>query len=119
MKNNARGLLVKTLTALLVVAIFGYGIFAARDLIRGPNIEISEPSDGYTTASSTILIVGKALRVQSLTLNGSPVEISLDGDFHERVLLKLGINRILAKGYDKFDRMDEVLIQIVRKDQDI
>lgn len=119
MKNNARALLIKVVTTILVVLIIGYGFFAARDLIRGPSIQISEPADGYTTASSTVLIAGKALRVQGLSLNGSPVEISLDGDFRERILLKSGVNRILAKGHDKFNRETEVFIQVVRKNLSI
>lgn len=115
MRNNARSLISKIVITVLVLGIIGYGVFAARDLIRGPYIEIRRPIDGFTTASSTIAITGLAKRVQAVTINDFPIPISTEGDFNETIFLHPGNNTISIKAHDKFGKKISTTLSLVRK----
>ena len=88
-----------------------YAIFEGRALLRGPSIEVSPRVMEVT--EPFITISGKALRIASLSLNGSPVPVTEDGVFEEGYVLSVGYNRITLTARDKYGKTAERVIEIV------
>ena len=102
--------------AILIVAmvVVGYSYHASHGIIAGPSISITSPQAGETAfATSTVLIEGVALRVQSITLNGRSITIDESGNFSETVLLSPGYNVETLQGIDKFGHVATNQLQLV------
>ncbi|MES3031550.1 MAG: hypothetical protein V4697_04040 [Patescibacteria group bacterium] len=106
--------ILKTTLALLAIAlVVGYTLFASRDFIRGPDIVIKEPVNGSTLATSSVLVVGQALRIQKIELNNRPILIDKEGNFKETILLLPGYNSPLFTASDKFGRKTEYKLELI------
>ncbi len=92
----------KPLLAALAVLLLIYGFWQARDLLRGPRINLDRPSEGEIFTESLLEIKGWASEVVKFTLNGKPIFIDEGGNFSEKILLSRGINYIEIYGEDKF-----------------
>lgn len=116
-----RGGTKKIVRAAVIVIIasivFGYAYFASRDYILGPQIIISEPMNGATVATSTVIIKGRALRIQDIVLNNRPILIDEKGNFTETLLLFPGYNVSLISAHDKFNRTIEYKLELVYQDK--
>lgn len=103
------------ITQLVLVVFFlllaGYAYFEARGLLFGPSITV----DTYPTevTSAFVVIAGRADRISSLTMNGSPVEVTETGAFSEPYLLAAGYNRIVLDATDKYGRQRTKTLEIV------
>ncbi|NDE67979.1 hypothetical protein EB052_00065 [bacterium] len=115
-RDHTRRLIRITSITIITVIILGYALFAFRDIVRGPLIEIYEPLPGQSIATSTILVRGMVLRVQDITLNDRPILIDQSGNFAEVLLLQPGYNSITIKGSDKFGRSVREELEIMRTD---
>lgn len=89
---------------LVTSVIVGYAVWRSLDYARGPKIEIFTPQNGESTASSTIVVSGRAIRTDSLKLNGQPVPIDESGTFKETIIVFPGINVMTLTAHDKFER---------------
>src|SRR3989344_6465184 len=89
-------------TALIV--LIGYGSWRSFNYARGPEIHVSDPSDGAQINSPTTIIRGRASRVNDLLLNGSPLPIDEMGNFMTTVVIFPGVNLITIAATDKFGR---------------
>ncbi|MDB5239197.1 MAG: hypothetical protein JWO00_532 [Candidatus Parcubacteria bacterium] len=106
-------------TGILVLAIAiiaGYASWRSLAYAKGPSIEISTPPSGTVTSSSTIEIAGKALRINSLAINGNPLSVDETGGFKDTLAIFPGVNIVTLSATDQFGRSTEVQIQIVGKD---
>jgi hypothetical protein len=86
--------------------VIGYALFAFRDIARGPSITISEPTNGSTFSTSTVKILGTALRTQYIALNGRPILMDQQGNFSEIVVLSPGYNVNTFEVRDKFGKTE-------------
>ena len=100
--------------AIAVLIIVSYGAWRSLDYARGPAITIFQPVNGSTAASSTIDILGRADRVNSLTINGSPISLDESGNFKETLIVFPGVNMITLSAKDQFGRATEKQIELVR-----
>jgi hypothetical protein len=108
--------LLKIIAAIIIAGIIiGYAIWRSFNYARGPHIEIFEPANGSSTASTTLLIRGQAKRINNLTLNGMSMFINEEGDFNSRVIIFPGINRLTISGRDQFGRETSTSLEIVGK----
>jgi len=103
------------IVSIIVLLILGYSVFESHSLIKGPEIIIQEPLSGSTVSTSSIQIIGKALRIQEILLNGRPILIDKEGNFSEALLLAPGYNASLIQAKDKFNRTIEYKIELVYK----
>lgn len=87
-----------------VVLLVSYGLYNARDLIRGPSIEILSPPHFTETRENTVTIKGMAKNVTFISLNERPISIDPKGVFEEKLLLSQGSNIIVLKGRDRFKK---------------
>ncbi len=103
---------------LSVIALFGivivaYAIWRSLNYARGPVIDIYQPTNGSSVASSTVKIIGRASRVNSLTLNGKTVFIDEAGNFSETLIVFPGVNILTFDAHDQFGRETEKDLELV------
>src|SRR3989344_627141 len=93
--------------------ILGYAYYEGRALLNGPTIEISPRV--MEVSGPLISIEGVALRIASLSLNGTPIPVTEDGVFKEEYVLTPGYNRIILNAHDKYGKTAERVVEIVYK----
>ncbi|MCX6716258.1 MAG: hypothetical protein NT077_04605 [Candidatus Taylorbacteria bacterium] len=92
------------LLVIVLVVIVGYAVFRSLPYVRGPEIMIFQPINGSTIDSTTMTIAGRAIRVNSLTMNNNVIPIDESGNFKETVIVFPGINIISFDVTDQFKR---------------
>ncbi|HVU75272.1 MAG TPA: hypothetical protein VHD38_00300 [Candidatus Paceibacterota bacterium] len=93
------------------IVILVYAYFEARGLLFGPRISL--PAQMQTVHEQFITISGRAERIDVLTMQGAPVDVTEDGAFSEPYLLTPGLNRIVFKATDKYGHSSTDVIQVV------
>lgn len=93
------------------LVVLGYGYYEGRGFLFGPSIEISPRVMEVTDASVTIQ--GRADRIVSLSMNGTPIPITENGDFKEVYILAPGYNRVVLSARDRYGKTTERAIEIV------
>lgn len=98
-------------------ALVCYGLFNARNLILGPQIEIYTPAPNAEIVGSAVLVQGRAQNITFLSLNDRPISIDPDGHFKETLLLPPGSNIIRLYGRDRFkqETVEEIEIYFRRE----
>lgn len=109
---NLRLLRVSGIT-LAAIIIISYAIWRSLNYARGPKIDIFEPVNGSSIASTTIVIKGRAERSNSLDLNGQTVSVDEQGNFSETLILFPGVNVITLDAKDQFGRSTETKLELV------
>ena len=92
------------IASLLAILIVAYAISRSLNYARGPKIDIFQPLDGSAIASSTVMIVGRAERINSLSMNGQTVFVDEMGNFTETVIVFKGMNTLTFDAKDQFGR---------------
>jgi Glucodextranase, domain B len=107
-RDGSRKLIRWGSIGLVLIIVVGYALFAFRDIVRGPTIIVTEPTDGETYSTTTLMIRGTAERTQSLTLNGKPMLIDDDsGSFQDAIVLFPGYNVETIQASDRFGHVTE------------
>ena len=104
-----------TFILILTLTIIGYSLFQARNIIRGPLVEINSPQSGAVLSESFISILGTAKNISSISMNDRPIFIDEHGRFRETLLLSYGYNIITIKATDKFGRKTSETLELVYK----
>jgi hypothetical protein len=99
---------------LAALVIIGYAAWRSLNYARGPEIEIFQPENGSTAASSTIDIIGRADRVNSLMVDGRSISLDQQGSFKDTLVVFPGVNIIAFDATDQFGRSTEKQIEVVR-----
>ncbi len=94
------------------VIVVGYSIFVLRGFILGPKIETIGLMSGFATTSPLVLVSGRVIRANTLTLNGATTSVDLAGNFNESLLLAEGYNIIRLEATDRYKRTVEEIIEI-------
>lgn len=100
------------LIAIVTLIILGYGLFQARDFIKGPDIFISTPQNGDEISKPVILVAGGTININNISLNDRPIFIDKLGNFSEKLQLSVGYNIIKLVAQDKFGRTKIKLIEL-------
>jgi hypothetical protein len=93
------------------ILVLGYAYYEGRALLYGPTIEISPRV--MEVSGPLITIEGVALRITSLSLNGSPIAVTEDGAFEEEYVLTPGYNRIILDAHDKYGKTAQRVVEII------
>ena len=100
---------------LIAVFIAGYAYFRSENLLLGPKIVVTSPSNGATMETDLVTISGEAKRIATLQLNGRQIFTDKEGRFSESLLLSYGYNIIELAARDKFGRSTSQTIELVFK----
>ena len=114
--NKGRGFYLKISTiALGFVLLVAYFIFGAQSYILGPEIYITQPSNGVTVNDPFLVMKGNVSRAALLWINGQSIIADKNGVFEESLLLSKGYNIIGVTAKDKFGRYVNKKLEIVLK----
>lgn len=102
--RDYKSLLKPTIFILFLIIVFGYAIFEARGIIRGPIIENLKPENGSSFAENLIEISGRTKNVAFLKLNDHPISMDENRFFQEKYLLSPGYNIIKLEAKDRMGR---------------
>jgi|SRR3989344_1581893 len=94
----------KALIGLVLAAIVIYGLIEARPLLLGPSLSISSPSDGESVPNGILLVSGRVLRANALTLNGVSVLPDEKGGFSSTLTFSHGTSILEFMAKDRFGR---------------
>ena len=97
-------LLRLALLGLAIILIGGYAISRSLAYAQGPRIDIFEPLNGSSSATSTVLLRGRAQRVNTISLNGNPLSVDEQGDFSQTLIVFRGVNTLTIHAGDQFGR---------------
>jgi len=119
MALSRRSFLTIIIFIIAFVVITGYAVFESRLFIKGPEIEIYEPTSGETVTNSLITLRGRALRITYLEVDGKQFLTDENGYFDKRMLLSPGHSTLHILGRDKFDREIKTKITIFNDSEEI
>jgi hypothetical protein len=94
----------KTIAAIVLVLLVGYGLIEARHLIAGPSIVLTIPTNYTTSPDGFVAIKGTAKNTENLMLNGGPLLIDGAGNFADSLLLPKGSDILTFTATDRFGR---------------
>lgn len=97
---------------LVIVLIAAYALWRSLPYLNGPSVVIFQPFSGSSLASSTVVIIGRAERVNSLSIDGVPLSIDQDGAFKATRIVFPGSNTITIRATDQFGRQTEDILKI-------
>lgn len=100
----------KGLIALALLLVFGYGLFEARRLLQGPDIQVLSPRPGSATSSVVVTIEGTAENISFLTINDAVAYTDESGKFVYRYAPPAGYTEILVAATDRFGRSARVRV---------
>ncbi len=89
-----------------------YILFQSQNLILGPEIVISEPSDGATLSYNLVTIKGSTKNVTTVTIDDRPIFIDKQGLFSEKLIAPPGYSIIKVTGQDRFGKKIEKRIHL-------
>lgn len=101
-----------SLIAVITLIILGYGLFQARNFLRGPKISIASPQNGIDSATPIVLVSGLASNITHISMDDRPIFVDKLGNFSEKLLLRPGYNIIKLRAQDKFGRVIEKLVEL-------
>lgn len=96
-----------------VAIVIGYSYFVLDDYVRGPRIIIESPLSGYSTTTPAIVITGRGVHTNNLSINGAQTPVDLNGNFRGQLILAPGYNIIKITAKDNYDRTVEKTIEMV------
>ena len=106
-------LLRSAISVSIFLLIVAYAIWRSVAYRQGPSIVISSPTDGATISSSSVQVIGQALRINSLTIDGNPLSVDESGNFKDTRAVFPGINVVTMTATDQFGRSTETQIRFV------
>lgn len=89
--------------ALLVLGV-AYGLVEAWPLIAGPSLDLATPVNGQVVPGGILEVEGKAARVASLSLDGTPLVYDQTGTFSSTLTFPRGGSILTLEATDRFGR---------------
>lgn len=96
-----------------ICIIVAYAIWRSLNYARGPMIVVFEPKNGSSIASSTVIVSGRAERVNRLSVNGQAISVDERGAFKERIVIFPGLNKLTLSADDQFGRSTKLTLDLV------
>ena len=112
MKRSHSLIIRISIIAGLAVMILGYGLFQARNFIKGPVILVSSPQTGNNATTSLIRVEGLSANIAQISLDDRPIFVDKLGKFSEKLLLSPGYNIIKLRAQDRFGRTTVKLVEL-------
>lgn len=110
---EGRKILKRVFAIIGISIVLGYSFFALDDFVRGPRIIIESPISGYSTTTPAIVVVGRTIHTNNLSINGLQTPVDLAGNFSSHLILAPGYNIIKVTAKDNYGREVEETIETV------
>jgi len=99
--------------ALITIIIVGYSIYQTYNLIKGPVLSITYPTDGMIFKKQLVEIKGFVKNASHITLNDNPIFVDENGTFKEKLLLSHGYNIFEVEINDKLERTKQEKLELI------
>ncbi|GIW68571.1 MAG: hypothetical protein KatS3mg100_065 [Candidatus Parcubacteria bacterium] len=93
----------------------GISLFALRGVLLGPRIEIYGPQQATVEADSPLRVFGKATQATTLSVNGAPVALDVQGFFDYVYDPAPGINYLTLEARDRLGRTARRVLTLVAR----
>lgn len=90
-----------------------YISYQARELIRGPMVQLEGPVEGIVVIDQELIVHGSAHNVSRLTLNDRPIYIDANNHFEERLVVPAGYTILTIVAEDRFKRVREQSLELL------
>ena len=111
--KRSRTLAIKISIGLIIfLLVLGYGLFQARNLIIGPEINVLTPKNGDNLSDPLIVVTGTAANITRISLDDRQIFVDEHGNFSEKLLVPPGYTIIKLAAQDKFGRTTQKLIEL-------
>ena len=97
-------MIVRVLTAFVLIVLILYGFHEAWPLISGPELTITSPENSESFDTGFITISGTAVHTQAVTLDGGPLLTDQNGNFETTLTLPPGSAILSISATDRFGR---------------
>ncbi len=101
--------------ALFALGIMWYFYKEANKLSETPRLLISQPINNSTITNNSVELIGSTDIGDKVTINGQPIFVDEKGGFKEKIGLKEGINKLVIKASNKFNK--EIIKEITLSSQ--
>lgn len=95
-----------------IAIVIGYSYLVLDDYVRGPRIIIESPINGYSTTTPAIVVTGRGIHTNNLSVNGAQTPVDLEGNFRAQLILAPGYNIIKVTAKDNYERTVEKTIEM-------
>jgi hypothetical protein len=113
MRDKVKMYIKIAIWATILTFVVVYTAIEIKDLVRGPQINISSPENGSSFVNPQIKIKGSAKLITSLAMNNRPVYTDEQGNFSEKLILLPGYNIIGFTAKDRFGRTITKTLELV------
>jgi len=97
----------------LVILFLSYVLFQSKNLLEGPIISITKPSNGETLTYHVVSVEGTAKNISFIYMNDRQIFVDTLGNFRETIIAPLGYSIIKLSAKDKFGRKTERYLHVV------
>jgi len=104
------------LTGLIVVFFFGFLFYQLSFIIKGPELIVDYPRDGFVTNKTSVLVSGRLKDLDAtVSINGKVINLK-EGKIEEIISLNSGLNIIEISAVNKFKRSNSVIRRVILKE---
>jgi hypothetical protein len=103
MLRMQKNIFILVITTVLI-GVLSYISYIIYPTIRGPQITLDSPADGEIVEGTQIDVRGSSVNVAKIFMNGTPLNISKEGNFYGKFAIYAGSNILVIEGYDRFGR---------------
>lgn len=101
-----------TVFGAFVVGVVVYASLQLKSFTTEPLLTLTSPATESVTDQNAVTVAGTTERGTQLTINDESVFVKTDGSFEEQVVLQAGLNTIIVKAVNRFDREKSETVQI-------
>lgn len=98
--------------ALVLLGVFGYLWFQFRQFTTDPLLALSEPNPNTIVEGKSVWLKGKTDRGTQITINNQATFVTPDGTFVEEITLQNGVNQIIVKAVNRFNKEKTETLQV-------
>ena len=98
--------------AIVLGGTFLYLVLEFRSFVAEPRLLIIDPQPGATIEGSALILRGQTDPGAEVTANGEPVFVGSHGEFSEEITLQQGLNRVIVRSTNRFDKTKEETVAI-------
>ncbi len=103
---------ISAVSIILILAGIFYLYTVLRSFVGAPFIIIKTPTEGMVSTENEINVEGSTDPDVSLNISGEDVIVGQDGDFRTQVFLKEGVNDIVLRATNRFNKTTERKISV-------
>lgn len=108
-------ILNKIVWTLFFLFVAGYLTYTASHIYLPSKFEVLEPENNLITSQTSVMLKAKIDSNVRLTVNEEVLYADKDGNFEKRINLAQGVNFINIKVENRFGRVNEKILKVVRE----